>query len=92
MLSFLLDIAELPEVRDSHSITSYITTNTYFQSHTGVAMANAFQAMLEQFGLTEKILTVNADNATSNDKQKFSPTAGIGRGMQIPYQGISYFG
>ena len=32
-------------------------------------MANAFQAMLEQFGLTENILAVNADNATSNDKQ-----------------------
>lgn len=32
-------------------------------------MANAFQAMLERFGLTEKILTFNADNATSNDKQ-----------------------
>ena len=32
-------------------------------------MANAFQKMLEQFGLTEKILAVNADNATSNDTQ-----------------------
>jgi len=32
-------------------------------------MAKAFQAMLECFGLTEKILAVNADNATSNDKQ-----------------------
>jgi hypothetical protein len=32
-------------------------------------MAKAFQAMLERFGLTEKILAVNADNATSNDKQ-----------------------
>jgi hypothetical protein len=32
-------------------------------------MANAFQAMLNQFGLTEKILAVNADNATSNDTQ-----------------------
>src|SRR5713101_4664775 len=32
-------------------------------------MANAFQAMLARFGLTEKILAFNADNATSNDKQ-----------------------
>ena len=40
-----------------------------FQSHTGITMANAFQAMLEHFGLTEKIIAVNADNATANDKQ-----------------------
>ena len=32
-------------------------------------MANAFQAMLERFSLTEKIIAVNADNATANDKQ-----------------------
>ena len=32
-------------------------------------MAKAFQCMLEQFGLTEKVLAVNADNATSNDTQ-----------------------
>ena len=32
-------------------------------------MANTFQAMLKHFGLTEKILAVNADNATANDKQ-----------------------
>jgi hypothetical protein len=32
-------------------------------------MAKAFQAMLKRFGLTEKILAVNADNATANDKQ-----------------------
>jgi hypothetical protein len=32
-------------------------------------MANAFQKMLEQFGLTEKVHAVNADNATSNDTQ-----------------------
>src|SRR5882762_4502199 len=30
-------------------------------------MANAFQKMLEQFGLTEKILSVNADNASPNN-------------------------
>ena len=32
-------------------------------------MALAFQDMLERFGLTQKILAVNADNATANDKQ-----------------------
>jgi hypothetical protein len=32
-------------------------------------MARAFQGMLERFGLTEKILSFNADNATSNDTQ-----------------------
>jgi hypothetical protein len=32
-------------------------------------MANAFQEMLTQSGLTKKILAINADNATSNDTQ-----------------------
>jgi len=32
-------------------------------------MANAFQDMLERFGLVDNILAVNADNATSNDTQ-----------------------
>jgi len=32
-------------------------------------MAKAFQDMLERFGLTEKILGLNADNTTANDKQ-----------------------
>jgi hypothetical protein len=32
-------------------------------------MALAFQDMLEEFGLTEKVLGFNADNATSNDTQ-----------------------
>jgi len=32
-------------------------------------MALAFQNMLERFGLTEKILVVNTDNTTLNDKQ-----------------------
>lgn len=32
-------------------------------------MALAFQRMLKQFGLTERIHAVNADNATANDKQ-----------------------
>ena len=32
-------------------------------------MAKAFQNMLEHFGLTQKILAFNADNATANDKQ-----------------------
>ena len=44
-------------------------TNNISQSHTGVAMAIAFQNMLERFKLTNKILTFNADNAPSNDTQ-----------------------
>jgi hypothetical protein len=32
-------------------------------------LANAFQETLEGFSLTEKILALNADNATANDKQ-----------------------
>ena len=32
-------------------------------------MAKAFQNMLEQYGLTQKILGVNADNTTANDMQ-----------------------
>ncbi|KAG1750336.1 uncharacterized protein EDB91DRAFT_1196368 [Suillus paluster] len=32
-------------------------------------MAKFFQAMLERFGLTKRILAVNADNATANDSQ-----------------------
>ena len=39
------------------------------QSPTGVAMAKAFQCILEQYGLTQKIHAVNADNATTNDRQ-----------------------
>ena len=32
-------------------------------------MAKAFQIMLEQYGLTQKIFAVNADNTTANDMQ-----------------------
>ncbi|KAG1876087.1 hypothetical protein C8R48DRAFT_591520, partial [Suillus tomentosus] len=32
-------------------------------------LACAFQKMLEDFGLTQKTLTFNGDNATSNDMQ-----------------------
>jgi hypothetical protein len=42
---------------------------TPLQSHTGVAMANTFEKMLQQFKLIKKILAVNTDNATSNDTQ-----------------------
>jgi hypothetical protein len=67
MLAFLLDIAELPEVY--YSYYNNLSLLIFFQSHTGVAMANAFQAMLKQSGLSKKILAINADNATSNDTQ-----------------------
>jgi len=32
-------------------------------------MAHTFQDMLERFGLTQKILVLNANNATVNNKQ-----------------------
>ena len=32
-------------------------------------MAGAFQCMLEQYGLTQKIYAVNANNTTANDRQ-----------------------
>ena len=46
-----------------------VSSNFFFQSHTRVAMAMAFQKMLKQFSLTEKIHVVNADNASAIDKQ-----------------------
>jgi hypothetical protein len=39
------------------------------QSHSGVNLAVAFQAMLEHFGLEHRILTFNADNASNNNTQ-----------------------
>src|ERR1700722_13434788 len=53
----------------SHDSNPLTMSTNYFQSHTGVAMALAFQRVLKQFGLTEKIHAVNADNTTANDKQ-----------------------
>ena len=53
-------------MRDYYKNIQILTT---LQLHTGVAMANTFQKMLVQFGLTQKIHAVNADNATSNDTQ-----------------------
>ena len=69
MISFLLDIVELPEVHSLLLKYKIHNTDNFLQSHTGATMANAFQDMLNRFGLTEKILAVNADNATSNDTQ-----------------------
>src|SRR5882724_7396580 len=40
-----------------------------FRSHTGAVLARAFQAMLQRFGLTNKILACNNNNAASNDTQ-----------------------
>ena len=39
------------------------------QSHTGAVLALAFQAMLKRFRLADKILAMNADNASSNNTQ-----------------------
>jgi len=67
MLAFLLNIAKLPEV--CYSYYNNLSLLIFFQSHTGVVMANAFQVMLKQSGLSKKILAINADNTTSNDTQ-----------------------
>jgi hypothetical protein len=50
-----------------HSNLLIISANIFF-SHTGVAMAAAFQKMLKRFGLTDKIHAVNADNTLANNK------------------------
>ena len=39
------------------------------ESYQSCRWHNAFQDMLKWFGLTEKVLTLNADSATSNDTQ-----------------------
>ena len=53
-------------MRDYYKNIQILTT---LQLHTGVTMANTFQKMLVQFGLTQKIHAVNTNNATSNDMQ-----------------------
>ena len=42
------------------------------ESHTGATLAREFQNMLQSFGLTQKILSFNADNASCNDTQTAS--------------------
>ncbi|KAG6807073.1 hypothetical protein H0H92_008924, partial [Tricholoma furcatifolium] len=39
------------------------------ESHTGVTLVTAFHQMLLKHGLENKIMAINADNATSNDTQ-----------------------
>ena len=39
------------------------------ESHSGVTLAREFQDMLKRFGLTDKVLAVNADNASANNAQ-----------------------
>ena len=55
-------------VHDYNPDTNLFNANITLQSCTGVTIVKAFQAMLKCFGLTKKILTVNADNMTANDK------------------------
>jgi hypothetical protein len=42
------------------------------ESHTSATLAREFQNMLQSFGLTQKILSFNADNASCNDTQTAS--------------------
>jgi hypothetical protein len=54
MLAFLLDFVEVPEV--CYLLAAIVSSRlTVFKSHTGVVLANAFQQMLERFGLEEKV-------------------------------------
>jgi len=57
MLAFLLDIVEVAEVHHSYTVPSLpvINVNIFLQSHIGFTMAKAFQEMLVQFGLEEKV-------------------------------------
>ena len=54
MLAFLLDFVKVPEVRFLFLLLLYFLLMV-FESHTGVVLANAFQDMLECFGLEEKV-------------------------------------
>jgi hypothetical protein len=68
MLAFLLDMVEIPEV--SYFLMLLLSTYlSLIQSHSGVTMALAFQRMLERFGLQDRVLAFNGDNASSNDTQ-----------------------
>lgn len=55
MLAFLLDIIEVAEVCVSKIICLVSNANVILQSHTGAAMAKAFQDMLLRFELTDKV-------------------------------------
>ncbi len=54
MLVFLLDIVEVPKVGFPTFLNIHLLL-MIFESHTGVVLANAFQEMLECFGLEEKV-------------------------------------
>ncbi len=54
MLTFLLDIVEVPKVGFPTSLNTHLLL-MIFESHTGMVLANAFQEMLERFGLEEKV-------------------------------------
>jgi hypothetical protein len=54
MLVFLLDFVKVPKVRfPICHCTSLLLM--LFKSHIGIVMTNAFQDMLERFGLQEKV-------------------------------------
>jgi hypothetical protein len=70
MLAFLLDIVEVAEVTCSHLSWLHVLMFFFiYQSHFGPALAKAFQDMLSHFEITDKVLAINANNATCNDTQ-----------------------
>lgn len=54
---------------DGQPLTFLLDIVELAESHTGVALATATQNMLTRFGIQDKILALNADNASANDRQ-----------------------
>ena len=52
-------------------------------------MAKAFQNMLEQFGLTDRVLGINADNASANDK-KTTKLSSLNNSFKEEYQACCF--
>ena len=54
---------------DGHPLSFLLDVVEVPESHTGDTLAKAFQAMLVEYGIENKILAMVADNASANDTQ-----------------------
>ena len=54
---------------DGHMLAFLLDVVEVPESHTGATLAKVFQAVLVDFGIQHKVLSVVADNASSNDTQ-----------------------
>jgi hypothetical protein len=52
-----------------HMLAFLLDVAEVLESHSGAMLAREFQDMLKRFGLSDKVLAVNADNASANDTQ-----------------------